>query len=119
MEQPALFLPPLPDYMPALAKAVAREIEALVDEPPLYSQTARTPRGTVHVAYANGVRKAEGEQSVDPASPMEICAKLLDAAKEARAAVPGDAILIWRVEPTWESTARGFEMWTRFCFEAL
>ncbi len=110
------------DSYPELLRGLVLSIEELADGPPLFSKTAYTPRLTSHVAYRNGLPWGEGREDGYPppqASVGEMAATLLRSAKAARAQIDGPAALVWRIEPTLEKTARGLELYARFCFEKL
>ena len=92
------------------------QMEALADGSVYSHHGARTPRGAVHEAFVNGVQVQDGAGGWWPSlSLSEACAATLAAAAGMRAAIPGDAVLVWRIYPEWDGT----RIYTRFCFEPL
>lgn len=91
------------------------EIEALVDYPPLFSETAYTPRHTTHTVIHNGVERPQGEPVAPFPGLLTACARSLVEATRLRAEVQGEAILIWRCRPMLDDHGM---LYLRLCFEA-
>lgn len=95
---------------------LAVEIEALAVSPPLFGNTARTPRGTHFVSIVNGAEKPPGETRAPLASLAEMCNATLAECTRLRAVIDGPAMLVWRDGPTYEPDEG---LYLRLCFEPL
>lgn len=84
---------------------------------PLYGRTARTPGGTPYVTVLQGrVPKEIGPEVEDYMTLEDAVEATMVIARNLRDSIPGDAMLVWRVEP--EINHQGL-LYTRFCFEPL
>ena len=91
------------EHLRRVEEVLRTEIEMLVDETPLISQAARTPRGTHHVVLANGYIKPEGEPTARWGwSPLRMAARTLKLCRHMRSDIEGPAVLYWRHFPSFE-----------------
>lgn len=95
-------------------------IEDMSEMTPQWSKTAYTHRRTLHVAFANGEIKTEGED-IAPAvgrNVRDLAEDTLTAVRAYRALVNGPALLTWRVEPEFTIISDGEKkLYCRLAFE--
>lgn len=97
-----------------------RRIEGLSELPVMWSRAAYTARRTVHVAFANGAIKVEGQEparSGQGADPLELAQATYEAVEAYRAQIDGPAGLVWRWEPEVTSENGAVLVYLRLCFE--
>lgn len=109
-------MPPAEEDLRALERLTRRAIEDMVDAPPMLSETAYTPRQTVHTTVYNGFPKSQGDAGVSPYEPVLMAAAAIATAARLRRDIPGEAVLVWRHKPTFEQP--GPLLYMRLCFEA-
>lgn len=102
-----------------------RRIEALSALPVMWSRSACTSRGTVHVAFENGAIKREGEPSIGVSDdPLFLAEKTFAAVQNYYRSLTGTgdgpgqlAGLVWRCEPEIRREGGNVYVYCRLCFE--